>query len=174
MPTAPPATDAEARLYELWAEIHDLGSVQELLDWDQETYMPAAGQSARGAVCGTVAALYHRLLVSDELWETLGACAEKAEPGSVLEAQVLTARRTVVRARRIPESLARALAEAKSRGTAAWQKARKGDDFSLFSKELAELVRLTREEAAAIAPGGNPYDALMDKFEPGATEAELV
>lgn len=164
----------EERLYEIWGELRDLGSIQELVEWDQETYMPERGQSTRGSMCGTLAALRHRLMVSEELWETLGACAEEAQPGSDLEAQVRVARQDVERARRLPESLARALAEAKSRGTSAWQKARAADDFSLFEKELAELLLLTREEAATVAPGGNPYDALVDKFEPGATEEELV
>ncbi|MEM9595244.1 MAG: carboxypeptidase M32, partial [Acidobacteriota bacterium] len=47
-------------------------------------------------------------------------------------------------------------------------------DFSKFERELAELVALRREEAAALAPGGSPYDAMLDRFEPGATEAALV
>ena len=38
---------------------------------------------------------------------------------------------------------------------------------------LAEVLRLKREEAQALARGGDLYDALLDGYEPGATAAEL-
>ena len=164
----------EARLYELWGEIRDLRSMQELLDWDQETYMPKKGAMSRSHICGTVASLKHRAVTSNELWDVIEACAQEAEPGSVLEAQAEAARKDAERARRIPEDLAKAKAIARSRGTIAWQKAREVSDFSLFEKELTELLDLAMQEAAALDPDGNPYDCLMDRFEPGATEEELV
>ena len=34
-------------------------------------------------------------------------------------------------------------------------------------------MRLKREEGAALADGGDVYDALLDEYEPGATGAEL-
>ena len=74
------ATDAERRLAELWGEIHDLQSTQQLLDWDQETQMPAGAHEARAKMGGTVAALKHRLLTAEELWQTIEACADAAAP----------------------------------------------------------------------------------------------
>ncbi len=35
------------------------------------------------------------------------------------------------------------------------------------------MLDLTREKASALADGGDLYDALLDDYEPGATEAEL-
>ena len=169
-----PLSKSEQRLYELWGAIRDLGSVQELLDWDQETHMPSRGAVSRSHVCGTVATLKHRAITDDELWDVIEACASEATEGSLLEAQARVARRDASRARKIPEDLAKAKAIARSRGTMAWQKARAAADFSLFQRELQELLDLAKEEAAALDPDGNPYDALMDRFEPGATEQELV
>ena len=171
--TAAPSK-AEARLYELWGELRDLRSVQEVLDWDQETYMPKKGTASRALICGTIASLHHRALTSNELWDVIDACDEEAAEGSVLASQVRVARRTAGRARCIPESLARAKAVARSRGTEAWQRARAEADFSLFEDALVELVDLAKLEAAAVSPEGNPYDALIDRFEPGACEDELV
>ncbi len=173
-PAAEPISKHERRLYELWGELRDLSSVQELLDWDQETHMPSRGAVSRSHVCGTVATLKHRAVTADELWDVIQACASEASKGSVLEAQARVALRDAGRARRIPEDLAKAKAIARSRGTMAWQKAREASDFNLFKTELNELLDLAKAEAAALDPDGNPYDALMDRFEPGATEAELV
>ncbi|MEM1177012.1 MAG: carboxypeptidase M32 [Acidobacteriota bacterium] len=166
--------NSEEQLRALWGEIHDLQSIQQLLDWDQETKMPEAAHGARASMCGTLAALKHRLLTDDRLWESILACAEDAESGGDLEAQARVARRAVARARRVPESLTRALAEARSRGTAAWQEARKQSEWRLFEPALEELVSLTREEAAAAQPDLDLYDALLEKWEPGAREADLV
>ena len=170
----PRPSRAEARLYELWGEIRDLSAAFDLLDWDQETYMPEGGLEGRGKAGATLAGLKHRLLTAPELADVLAACAEEAAPGSVLAAQVRQARLEVDRAAKIPESLAKALAEARSRGAGAWQKARAAADFSLFEAELGELLALRQEQAAHLLPGGKAYDAMLDNYEQGSTEAALL
>ncbi len=166
-------TTAEQRLYALWAECRDLQATEDLLHWDQETYMPERGHSGRGKLMATLAGLKHRSLTSPELGEALRTCAETAEEGSLLAAQIRCARHEVDRAVRVPERLARELAEARTAGLAAWERARAEADFAQFHQPLERLVRLRREEAAAILPDGNAYDALLDFWEPGATEAEI-
>ena len=37
----------------LWREVRDVQSARSLLEWDQETYMPAAGALRRGQVLAT-------------------------------------------------------------------------------------------------------------------------
>jgi carboxypeptidase Taq len=175
--TPAPRPSPEPRLAELWGEIRDLQAAEELLDWDQETYMPPGGQQARGRTAATLAGLRHRRLTSPELQEVLAACEEAAAAGpegEVLAAQVHSARLDVDRAVRLPESLVQALARARSSCGAAWRQAREAADFGLLAAELRRLVGLKREEAAALAPEGGLYDALLQQFEPGATQAQLV
>ncbi|RMH15895.1 MAG: carboxypeptidase M32 [Acidobacteria bacterium] len=174
MTSGEPAGADETRLYEIWGEIADLEAATELLEWDQETFMPAAGQEGRGKLLGTVAALIHRRLTSPELADVLARCAERARPGSLLAAQVARARHAVGRAVRVPESLSRAIAEAASAGVVAWKRAREAADFELFAPALRRLLDLRRQQAAAIGDGGPPYDAMLDGYEPGATEAQLT
>ena len=171
----PPMTqNAEAQLDLLWREIADLSSAEAVLGWDQETMMPAKGQAARGRALGTLAAVKHAKLTAPALQDAVAMCEAKAEEGSILEAKACEARRQVDRACKIPAALAKALAEGTSAGLVAWQSARAADDFSLFEKDLAHLVQLNREKAAALSPDGPAYDALLDEFEPGATEEELL
>jgi carboxypeptidase Taq len=47
------------------------------------------------------------------------------------------------------------------------------EDFAAFAPALKEIVALRREEAAALAAGGDLYDALLDDYEPGMTGAEI-
>jgi carboxypeptidase Taq len=164
---------AQDRLFELWREIRGLDAAGALLSWDQETYMPPRGLDGRAEALSTIAGVVHERVTSVEIRDALLACEEEAEPGSELAAQVAHARRRVDRATRVPASLARELAEASSKGLAAWQQARERSDFSAFSRQLGHLIELKRQEAAVVAPEGRPYDALLDEYEPGATEAEL-
>lgn len=161
------------RLFELWREIRDLDAAAALLSWDQETYMPPRGLEGRAGALATLAGIRHAKLTAPALRDALAASAEGAEPDGELAAQVRRARQRVDRALKVPASLAKSLAEGSSRALASWQAARKASDFSAFSADLAHMIDLKRQEAAAIAPTGNAYDVLLDEFEPGATEAEL-
>ncbi|MHC4823047.1 MAG: carboxypeptidase M32 [Planctomycetota bacterium] len=164
----------EQRFLELWGILEDLSFGSAILQWDQETYMPPAGAEARGKILATLAEIQHGKMVASEMRDAIEAASEAAEPGSELEAQVREARRLVDREVKIPAALAKALAEAESAGLVAWQNARKEGDFSLFRDQLQETVRLNKEKASALAGDGNPYDAMLDLYEPGTTEAHLV
>jgi len=164
-----------ARLFELWGEIVDLGRAAAVLEWDQETQMPPKGFRARGKLQATLAGARHARLNAPELADAIEAAAEQAPPQSELAAQVREARRAVRRVARVPEKLQRELAEAQTLAHESWRAAREASDFGLFERDLAHLIRLKREEAGLVAgEGGRPYDALLDDFEPGATEEDLV
>jgi len=137
--------------------------------------MPARGLAARGSLQGTLAGILHERMTSTRLADALQAAEEEASPGSEAAAQVREARREVDLASKLPADLTRALAEATTRGHQSWVAARAASDASLFEADLTEILQLCREEAACLAgPGAEPYDALLDKFEPGSTQAELA
>jgi carboxypeptidase Taq len=174
-------TAAHQRYRRLWREIRDLEAARQLLEWDQETYMPPAGATARGRALATLAGIEHERLTAPELAAVVEEVASDAAPDGEWAAQARQARRRVRRAAALPKRLAEELAEAASNGLAAWQEARKRREFAPFAAPLARIVALKREEAACLAAsraaegrGGGVYDALLDDYEPGATEAELV
>ncbi len=162
-----PFSEPFRRLCDLWQEIDHLGSLEELLSWDQETQMPSGGHVHRAHLLGTVASLRHRALLSQPLWESIEQCGAVGDPSPLERATLSRARRITERARTMPTSLARSIAEASSHGIRAWQEARHREDFGVFRTSLQELVRLKREEAAACAPGENPYEVLFQEYEPG-------
>jgi len=153
--------------------VADLAGSAALLSWDRETLMPPGGADGRAKQLGTLAALHHRELVREDAGEALAALAEGDGLDDEARAAVRLAIRDRDRALRVPESLVRDLSEACSRCVMAWVDARERDDFSAYAGPLARVVELKRREAEAIGIGDEPYDALLDAFEPGATTAEL-
>ena len=89
------------------------------------------------------------------------------------KAQLRHIRRSYERGLRVPAKLATDIARITSRAHRIWAEARADDDFAAFAPVLKEVVRLKREEGAALAAGGEAYDALLDDYEPGATAAQL-
>jgi carboxypeptidase Taq len=153
--------------------VADLAGSAALLSWDRETLMPPGGAEGRAKQLGTLAALHHRELVRDDAGEALAALAETDGLDEQGRAAVRLAIRDRDRALRVPEALVRELSEACSRCVTAWVEAREADDFAAYAGPLARVVELKRREAEAIGIGDEPYDALLDAFEPGATAREL-
>ena len=59
----------------------------------------------------------------------------------------------------------------KAQGT--WAEARANEDWEAFRPTLEKVVALRREEGAALANGGDIYDALLHDYEPGTSAAEI-
>ena len=160
-----------------WADIAALGSAASVLSWDQETKMPPKGQASRGHALSVLAGLHHDHLTDPALSEAIAAAADDAQGDPTLAAQVDAARRDVVRATAIPGDLARRMAEVQSRALGSWQQAKADADFASFVPVLSEVIALTLEQADALVDAGigeTRYDALLDAYEPGATEAQFA
>jgi carboxypeptidase Taq len=153
-------------------EMQALSQVAGRLGWDQETMMPHGAADQRSEESGAMQAVLHARRTDPRRADLLAA-AEAEETGEVALAQLRHVRRDFERAARVPGDLAVALARLTSRAQRRWAEARAADDYPSFAPVLAEVVRLKREEAAAVAEGGDLYDALIDDFEPGMTAARL-
>src|SRR5690606_34825079 len=89
------------------------------------------------------------------------------------KAQLRHIRRSYERNQRVPGDLATALARLTALSQGRWAEARESDDFAAFAPALADVVALKREEGAALADGGDVYDAMLDDYEPDAKAADL-
>lgn len=155
--------------------IEDLKHAAEVLSWDQETFMPDGGSEARARQIATLRTLAHERFVTDEMGALLDRAADTLNgAGGHDAALVRVTRRDYERARRLPSSLVTRLSEAASRGQVAWKKARENDDFDAFAPHLDRLVDLNVEKAEAIGYDEEPYDALLDEYEPGMPTAEVA
>ncbi|WP_439577630.1 carboxypeptidase M32 [Elioraea sp.] len=160
-----------------FARIAALEEVASILHWDTSVTMPAGSAAARGEQMATLAGLSHQLITAPELAGHLDDAEERAELLSADDRRNLALmRRKQLRATALPAELVEATARATSACEAAWRTARRESDFGAVAPLLAEVVRLTREQAAELsaATGLAPYDALMDGFQPGLSDARVA
>jgi carboxypeptidase Taq len=154
-----------------------LASCAELLAWDEDTYMPPAGVGHRAAQLALLAGLEHARATDPRLGELLAAVEGSplvVDPDAPESANVRALRRAYDRQARLPRALVEELARVTSLAEREWAEARRAADFDRFRPWLEKVVRLKQCEAAALGPAGDPYDALLDGYEPGARGDDLV
>jgi carboxypeptidase Taq len=153
--------------------LSDLSGTQLLLGWDRETTMPPAGAEGRARQMGTLATLSHREIVREDMGEVLEQLAGDPGLDDDARAMVRLVRHDRDRAVRVPEALVREITETCSRCVTAWAQARRENDYAAYAVPLRQVVRLKRREAEAVEIGDEPYDALLDTYEPGTRAADL-
>ncbi len=165
-----------AELKSRLSEIHDLRRVQELLFWDQTVFMPPGGGPVRGAQLETLDRIAHEKFVSDAigaLLEELRPLEESLDYDSDEASLIRVTRRDWDKARRVPAELAAEMTRAAADGHDIWAKARQDSDFATFLPALERNVELKRRYIECFAPYEDPYDPLLDDYEPGMKTAEV-
>ncbi len=161
-------------LHQRFKRIGDLGHAQAMLSWDEAAMMPRGGGEARAETLATLAGMVHELVAGAET----GDLAESAAADDLdrwQAANVELIRRRWRKARAVPGDLVMALSRATSACEQAWRPARGNNDWNAVAAKLESVVALTREQAAALAEalGREPYDALLDDYEPDLARADI-
>lgn len=169
-----PHAQAYTALTEVFARLHRYAHLAAIVGWDQQTMMPERGNEARSAALAELDVLMHRTGTDPALRGWLEQ-AEQEDLSPFERASLREMRRAWQGSNCLPETLVEAQALAGMRCEHAWRQQRPANDWQGFLGNFREVVRLAREEARlrAEVTGGTPYDALMDKFEPGMRSAEI-
>jgi carboxypeptidase Taq len=173
MPTAT-TTPAYDQLTRSFTRLHHLDHLQAMAYWDQAAMMPRGGAEARAGALAEVAALMHQVRTDPALASALARAAD--EPLSEHQrANLREIDREWRTANALPESLVQRSQLATSRCEHAWRSQRPANDWAGFLVNFKAVVAVAREEAALLSAssGLRPYDALMDRYEPGMTCARL-
>jgi carboxypeptidase Taq len=169
-------SDALDQLKTILAEVTDLNRAAAVLEWDQETYMPPGSVTGRAEQLSTLARLSHTRFTSKEV----GRLLDQAE-GEVADrpfdsddaSLVRVTRRDYEHERKLPPELISEVASAGSTALPAWRQARQDADFKVFAPHLERNVELNRRIADALGYEDRPYDALLDRYEPEMSTAQL-
>src|SRR5688572_25374620 len=170
---------AERAYEELMQRVREeamLASIEALLEWDEETRMPSGAVEGRSEQLAMVAGLLHERGTDPRLGELLSELEGSAlleDPASPAAVNVRELRRDYERFVRLPRKLVQDLARSTAVAQRAWSSAREGADFGLFRPHLERIVELKRAEARCIGDAAEPYDALVEDYEPGITSAIL-
>ena len=154
-----------------------LESVARLAGWDQETYMPSGGASARAEQLSVLAAIIHERKTSERVGSLIAACEEDAsmmsDESSARARDVREFRRDYDMETKLPKELVEELARTGSQAQQVWKEARKNSDFALFKPWLEKMVGLARRKAECYGWENEAYDALLNVYEPGMTAATV-
>lgn len=154
-------------------EANDIGKATAVLSWDQETEMPPKGAPSRARQMATLSGLAHNAFTSREMGSAiLGAEGENLTGPAAVNLREI--RRNYQRMTRVPVELVREITETAAQGKERWRLARAGNDFSQFAPMLARMITLKRQYAEAVGYEKDPYDALLEDYEPGMTSALLT
>ena len=168
--------DALAQLQERLTRITDLGRIARILSWDQQTMMPPAGAKHRADHLATLQRISHELLIADEtgrLLEELRPQEESLDPDSDDAALIRLTRRDYEKAVRVPPELRAEMARAGAEARPVWVQARAESDYSLFRPALERNIELRLRYVECFDGVEEPYDILLDDFEPHTTTAEV-
>jgi carboxypeptidase Taq len=167
---------ALAELKRRLAEIADLRRTERVLAWDLQVWMPPSGADARAAQLAALESVIHERFVDDgigELLDELDAYRASLPYDSDDASLLRVTRQDWERARRVPSELISQLARYGAEAYEAWVKAREDSDFGSFRPWLERGIELRRRYIACFEPYDDPYDVLLDVYEPGMRAAEI-
>ena len=160
--------DALKLIYEKQREMHILGGVISLLDWDQKTCMPRKGLEDRSIQISYLSKKLHDLLISDELYRAVEFLdARKEDLSSIDRIVVERLKRDVEKARKIPSDFVERLSKLEAISYSSWVRARERSRFDLFLPYLSKLIELKMEYCNYKNLGGHLYNNLIDDYEEG-------
>jgi carboxypeptidase Taq len=165
-----------AKLVTRLGEVQDITGAAGVLAWDQRTKMPSAGAPARADQLSTLTRIAFERFTSDEI----GGLLDELEPwGASLDydsdeaSLIRVTRRDYDKARKVPIELRAEIARASTLGDPVWREARSTSDFQHFLPHLERAIELKKRYIECFQPVDEPYDALLDDYEPGVKTAEV-
>ena len=157
-------------------KFNDVLNTMSILIWDSRTKMPKKGASSRGYQVGTLTSVAREILLSSKMRKLLDESENEThnlEEDSFERKTLLHLNEAINYHDKIPEKIQVKKAELEPLAHNAWAEAREKQDFKIFKPYLEEQVNIAIEQAHCIGFKDHPYDALMQRFEPGETVKSL-
>ena len=157
----------------LWCRAY----LMKISSFDGATVAPAKGAAARGEALGALAGEYHKLLTRSGSRELVRDLTRAARHGKVRDPQLLDELRVFTRDQReaaaIPKKEEVAWTRLTCQADAVWHKAKLDNDWASFEPYVDRIVAALRRRARYLDSSRDTYDALLDQFERGLTQASF-
>ncbi|MFM1903569.1 MAG: hypothetical protein RLZZ440_1469 [Planctomycetota bacterium] len=147
-----------------------LATIDAAIGWDERTMMPLAGGAWRAEQAAELAAVVHRQRTDPRQGDRLaelaaGPLATGGTPAEQTTIRLL--KHDFDKQARLPARLVEELARTTVEAQQVWSTARAASDWPRLCPWLERVFALKREQAACQRPDLDPYDALLDDYEPG-------
>ena len=157
-------------------EIDDIRSAAAVLYWDQSTYMPSGGATARARQMATLTRLAHEKSVDPAIGDLLDELRpyEETLPYDSDERSLLrVARRDYDRTVKVPPSFMQEFSVHTALCYQVWVAARPANDFAAVQPYLEKTLELSRQLADFFPGYEHIADPLIDFADPGMRVATL-
>ncbi len=164
-----------AKLDELGRKLEALEHALAILGADEATHMAVGGGEKRAEAMASLAGMLHRQATQPEIADWIETA--EAEPlNEEQHAAVREFRRHYENLTCLPAEFVERQTTARMRSEQLWRDLRAKNDWQGFLPSLEGVIALVREEAAMRAgkTGLDPYDALMDQYDPGNRAADIT
>ncbi len=160
------------KILEKYKEIALLGKVNALLGWDLNVNLPMQG----GAYRSEESAYVTELITNKWLDSEFRTLIEKAncENDLTLEEKAIVRNLNVATKfyYKVPKELIIENEKVTSGAFIDWRTAKEENNFKKFQPHLTKIVEIDKQIAQYLGYKNNPYDALLDLYEPELTAAE--
>ena len=162
------------KLDQLGRRLDALDHALSILGADEATHMAVGGGEARAEAMATLAGMHHRMATAPEISDWIEA-AESEALNEEQAAALREFRRVHLNLTCLPPDFVEQQTRTRMRCEQLWRDLRAKNDWAGFQPALEGVVALVREEAAmrAEALKLDPYDALMEQYDPGTRVAEV-
>lgn len=158
------------KLLTKYKEISTLGRIGAVLGWDLNVNLPPKGVEERANQSAYLAKLTVDSWMAKEFKDLLGAANKELKNlGNEEKAIIRNLNWGAKFYHQVPKEIIVEFEETTAKAYAAWAEAKKNDKFKDFEPHLKKLVRLNQMIAEHYGYDKNPYDALLDLYEPGLT-----
>ncbi|MHA2296844.1 MAG: carboxypeptidase M32 [Candidatus Hodarchaeales archaeon] len=163
---------AYKQLLDYYSEIITLNSINGLLYWDMNTYMPLNALEHRTEQFQYIQKLVHEIWTSEKFTNLIAACEKDESLDTIQRRNVQLCKREHENKTILPPELVVSLAKQSNKTLEVWKTAKRKNDFQLVISDLERLLELNMERAGLIAEikeNIDPYEALIDFRDPGFT-----
>ena len=156
-----------------YREISLLGRIKATLDWDLNVNLPPKASEGRAQQSAYLTDLTTKLWLNENF-------RKNVEKANSLTGKLSDEEKAIIRNVNfagkyyfnVPRELIIEKEEVASKGFMAWKEAKDKNNYSIFLPSLKELFRLDQIIASHLKYDKNPYDALLNMFEPELTAAK--
>ena len=164
-----------AKLDELGRKLEALDHTLAILGADEATHMAVGGGEKRAEAMSVLAGIHHRQATAPEIADWIDA-AEREALTEEQQAALREFSRHYINLTCLPPEFVESQTKARMRSEQLWRDLRPKNDWAGFLPALEGVIALVREEAALRANvlGLEPYDALMEQYDPGNRAADIA
>jgi carboxypeptidase Taq len=164
-----------AKLDDLCRQLDSLSHALSMLGVDEAVMMPDGGGGKRAEAMASLSAMYHDMAAAPHVADWI-ADAENESLEEMQRIAVKEFKRSYINRTCLTSVFVKRQTEQRMRCEQLWRQLRPKGDWKGFLPSLSAVIDTMREEAAmrAAVLKLDPYDALIEQYDPGSRAAEIT